>query len=521
MKSIRIVTLILAMVLALAGCGGGASVDGEESVLVIGIQDEIEGTDIQQIGWENVVQALIYEPLVVFSEDLSVMHPALAESYEIAADGLSIKFTLQEGLQFSNGNVCDAQAVKASVERYLSISEYAGDLEAVTSVEVLDPLTVQCNLSSPAPYMWASIASTYGGIVDAAAAAEVSDDEFNRAAVTIGPYAVESWAQGSEIVLVRNEYYKTVSPLVSGKTAPAFDKIVVRFIPDEFTRVSELESGNVDIIFDVPSSSIQDLQSNKDINTYLYKQAGATYINLQTGYGPTESIKVREAIAYALDKEEIATALDGVVTPLYGFISEAQAGYSPDKEADYASTYAFDAEKAKALLAEDGWTDSDGDGIVDKNGEKLTIELLTSSDRATIKAAAPVIQTQLQAVGIDLQLREYESSYIKQMMKDDDYIAGTRNFVWNDADILYYVFTENSGYPWSDPSVTAALEAARYVVDPAERVQAYEDAQDQLIPLMKAVSLFADNYCIATKKSVSGLVVTNDGRTYFNDVTKE
>jgi ABC-type transport system substrate-binding protein len=69
--------------------------------------------------------------------------------------------------------------------------------------------------------------------------------------------------------------------------------------------------------------------------------------------------------------------------------------------------------------------------------------------------------------------------------------------------------------------VTAALEAARYVVDPAERVQAYEDAQDQLIPLMKAVSLFADNYCIATKKSVSGLVVTNDGRTYFNDVTKE
>jgi peptide/nickel transport system substrate-binding protein len=253
----------------------------------------------------------------------------------------------------------------------------------------------------------------------------------------------------------------------------------------------------------------------------MYKQAGSTYLNVQTGYGVTEDIKVREAISYAINKDEIAMALDNVVTPLYGFISEAQAGFSASKEAEFATTYAFDQGKAKSLLADAGWMDSDSDGILDKDGETLTIEMLTSTDRATINAAAPVIQVQLQAVGIDLQITEYESSYIKQMMKDDDYTMGTRNFVWNDADILYYVFTGNSGYIWDDAEVTAALEEARYVVDPSERVKAYEDVQELLVPLMKGVSLFADNYCVATKKDVSGLIITNDGRTFVNDLIKE
>ena len=297
MKSKHIISLLLVMALALSGCGGGSSQDSEESTLVIGVQDELEGTDIQQIGWDTVAQSLIYEPLVVFNEDLSQMYPALAESYEVSADGLSILFKLPEDLKFSNGDVCDANAVKASVERYIAISEYASDLEAIDSIEVVDEYTIKYNLSTPAPYMWASIASTYGGVVNVAKASTMSDDEFNRSAVTVGPYAVESWTQGSEIVLIKNEYYKTNNPMVKNKTGPDFDKIIIRFIPDEFTRVSELESGSVDIIYDVPASSIKELQENPDISTYMYKQAGSTYLNIQTEYGVTADIKVREAIA--------------------------------------------------------------------------------------------------------------------------------------------------------------------------------------------------------------------------------
>lgn len=536
MKTTRLAALALALGLTLTACGGGSnpapsqnpgSGDSgsagsvkENSVLTIAIQDEVEGCDIQQIGWENVVQALIYEPLVVFSPDLSEVQPAFAESYVVAEDGSYIEFVLPTDAKFSNGDVCDAEAVKASVERFLAISEYAGDLDAVESVEVVDAQTIRYNLSGPAPYMWASLTSTYGGVNNVAVAETMSDDAFNRQPVTNGPFYVEEWVQGSQVVLKRNEYYQTSNPNVANKGILAFDTIVVRFIPDEFTRVSELESGDVDIIYDVPSASIADLESNPDLTTYRYNQAGVSYLNMQTGKGPTADSKVRQALTLAVNRDEIVLALDGVVTPTYGFISEAQAGYSAGKEAELSQKLSYDPEKAKALLAEAGWTDTNGDGFVDKDGQNLSFEMLVASDRASIKAAAPVLQVQFNAIGVDAQIREYEGSYIKQLMREDNFVMGGRNYVWNDADILYYVFTAESGYPWDDPALTDALVVARTENDTAARVKAYETVQDILVDDYKAISLFADNYCVAAKKDIQGLVVTNDGRSWYNDVTR-
>jgi len=532
MKKLRLTALALALGLALTACGGGGtpsaqpdstgSAGGESGgTLTIAIQDEVEGCDIQQIGWENVVQALIYEPLVVFSEDLSQIMPAFAESYTVADDGSYIEFVLPADAKFSNGDPCDAEAVKASEERFLAISEYAGDLDAVSSIEVVDAQTIRYNLSGPAPYMWASLTSTYGGINNVAVAESMGDEAFNRAPVTNGPFYVEEWAQGSQVTLKRNEYYKTNNPNVTNQGVLAFDTIVVRFIPDEFTRVSELKSGDVDVIYDVPTASIADLDADENIVTYHYQQAGVSYLNMQTDKGPLADIKVRQALSYAVDREEIVDALDGVVTPTYGFISEAQAGYSAAKEAELAQKLAFDPEKAKQLLAEAGWTDSNGDGFVDKDGENLTFEMLVASDRSSMGAAAPVLQAQFNAVGVDAQIREYEGAYIKQMMRENDFTMGGRNFVWNDADILYYVFTEASGYPWDDPAVTAALVEARQENDVEQRVKDYEKASDLLADCFKSISLFADNYCVATKSDIAGLIVTNDGRSWFNDTVRQ
>ena len=241
----------------------------------------------------------------------------------------------------------------------------------------------------------------------------------------------------------------------------------------------------------------------------------------QTDDAPLNDQKIREAINIGIDRDALAEALDGQVAPLYGFISKAQAGYNADKEAEYAEKYAYDPEGAKALLAEAGYTDSDGDGIVDKNGTPLTIEYCSPTDKASNKAAAPVIQAQLKEIGIDMQITEYESAYIKQLQRENNFQMMARSYVWNDADIMYYVFTEASGYPWHDQTVTDALVAARYETDPEARVEKYEEAQDAIFAKMPAISMFADKYCIATTKSVKGFKVTNDGRSIFNDVTKE
>lgn len=526
MKFKRTLAVLAAAALMLTtGCGGsggdGGNTGEDGNTLVVAIQDEIEGADIQQIGWDNIVHQLLYEPLVTYSSDLSEIQPSFAESYEVSDDGLEITFHLYADSKFANGDPLTAESVKKSVERMKEISEYAGDVEAIQEIQVVDDTTVKYILSKPAPYMWASLASSYGGVVNVDKADELGADEFNRTAIGNGPFLLKEWQAGSQVILEKNPNYRTSNPNVKNHEILNADTLIIRFIPDEFTRVSELETGNVDIIYDVPASSVEDLKNNPDITTYTYKQAGVNYIMFQTEDTPTNEIKIRQAVNMGLDRAALASALNDVVSPMYGFISDAQAGFSPEKEAQYAENYKFDPEGAKKLLADAGYTDSDGDGFVDKNGEKLTIEYASPTDKASGKAAAPVIQAQLKTIGIDFQIREFEQAYIKQMVRENKYQAASRNYVWNDADILYYVFTEESGYPWHDPAVTAALTEARYETDPALRVQGYEKAQDALLAKMPAVSLFADNYCIAARSNVKGLVVTNDGRSFFNDITKE
>ena len=217
MKRILALLLIFAMVLSFAACGGNESSGGDSKTLVIAIQDEIEGTDIHQIGWENVVHQLLYSPLVVYNEDLSVLSPCFAESYEESEDGKEVTFVLPEGAKFSNGDPCDAEAVKASFMRMKEISQYSGDIEAIQDIEVIDERTFKFILSEPAPYMWASVSSTYGGIVDVAAAEEMGMDGFNRAAVTNGPFMVKEWQAGSQIILEKNPNFVTSNPNVENK----------------------------------------------------------------------------------------------------------------------------------------------------------------------------------------------------------------------------------------------------------------------------------------------------------------
>ncbi|MDD4376605.1 MAG: ABC transporter substrate-binding protein [Eubacteriales bacterium] len=522
MKKSKLVALLLVVIMVLSGCGGSGGGSSENSkTLVIAIQDEIEGTDIQQIGWDNLVHQLIYSPLITFNDDLSKLQPCFAKDFEISEDGLEVTFHLFEDSKFSNGDSLTAESVKKSVERMKEISEYAGDVEAIKEIKVVNDTTLKYILSEPAAYMWASLTSNFGGVVNAGKAEEMGNDEFNRAAVANGPYMVKEWQAGSQIVLEKNPYFKTANPSVTNTGVGDFDEIIIRFIPDQFTRVSELESGNVDIIYDVPAASIGSLKGNSDISTFEYKQAGSTYIMMQTEDAPLNNKLIREAINVGIDRDALSDALDNVVSPLYGFISSAQAGYSEEKEVQLADTYKHDETKAKKLLKQAGYSDNDGDGFVDKNGKNLTIEYASPTDKASSKAAAPVIQEQLKNIGIDLQIKEYEQAYIKQLVRDNKYQMASRNYLWNDADILYYVFTEESGYPWHDPLVTKTLKEARYITDADKRVKKYEEAQDALFDKMPAVSLFADNYCIAARNNIKGLVITNDGRSIYNDVTKE
>ena len=334
-----LLVMLLAAVTLMSGCGGNSSSEGEGSnTLVIAVQDEVEGTDIQQIGWTNVVHELIYSPLVTYSRDLEEIQPCFAESYEVSDDGLSITFHLFADSKFSNGDPLTAESVKKSVLRMKEISEYSGDVEAIEDIEVIDDTTLVYHLSEPAAYMWASLCSDFGGVVHVDKADEMGKDEYNRCAVTNGMFMVKDWQAGSQIILEKNPNFRTANPNVENKELAQFDEIIVRFIPDEFTRVSELEAGNVDIAYNIPAASREDLKANDDVNVYEYEQAGVAYMMMNTDTAPLDDIKVRQAINLAIDKEALAISMNNVIEPTYGFISKAQAGYSETKEAELAAT---------------------------------------------------------------------------------------------------------------------------------------------------------------------------------------
>lgn len=532
-KLAKILTLIMVMSIVtffVAACGGNTqetaqtNTEGENGIqsLIVAIPEEIQGTDIQQIRWETIVHSLLFDPFVIYDLDLNELLPATAESFSISEDGTELTFVFAEDLKFANGNPLTVEAIKESMERYIEISPYNFDYDPIEEIIIENGNTVILRLDSSAAFLWPVLASTYSGIVDGSAALELGDEAFNRDAVGNGAFTVGNWVQGSHVTLLNNPHYQTNNPLVENKGPFKLDEITVRFIPENFTRVSEIEAGNVDIAMNVPIENLNRLKNNQDIELHKYLQAGIDYIAINTNKKPLDDLNVRTALALAIDKEEINQFLQGTVHPTYGLLSAAQIGYDEETEKELENQLQFNLDKAKSLLAESGWEDTNGNGILEKDGEELSFTMLVALDAPALKQAAPVLQSQLRQIGVNLELREYESSYVRQMVNDGDFELATRFYSWSDADILYYVFHSSAGLPWSNPKADQLLDEARYLMNMEERIAKYSEAQQQIMSEIPAIPLFAKYQYMAVRKNVKGLVVgSNDNRVFLNDVTKE
>ncbi|MBG0763747.1 MAG: hypothetical protein H0S78_02480 [Tissierellales bacterium] len=160
-KIIMFLALILVLTTAVVGCGTDGEVEepeeneeangdetpvDEEKTLVIAMPEEIEGTDVQQVRWDNLVHNLLYQPLAMFDLEIKDILPAEAMNYEITEDGTVITFTLAEDAKFSNGNPLTADAVKKSMERYIEISPYSYDFDPISEIVAEDDQTLVLKL---------------------------------------------------------------------------------------------------------------------------------------------------------------------------------------------------------------------------------------------------------------------------------------------------------------------------------------------------------------------------------------
>ena len=419
----------------------------------------------------------IYDGLVRYAPGTLEVEPALAESWEISDDGTVYTFQLRDGVTFHDGTPFDAAAVKFNFDRMLDedhplhgtgpfpLSFFFGAIEAT---EVVDDLTVRFHLNEPyAPFL--SNLAYPTGLIVSPTAVETHVDDFARNPAGTGPFAFRVWESNRQVALQRNEDYWNGTPPLAG--------VVFRPITDANARVSEMLSGNIDLMVEIPPDNVQLFA--EDPQFVLHEEAGPHlwFLILNAKEPPFDDVRVRQAVNYAIDKESLVTnVLQGTATVATGPTPEA-FGWAYNDELE---PYPYDPDRARELLTEAGYED----GV-------QTVFYVTEGGSGMLDPVpmGTAIQADLAAVGIDARIETYEwNTFLNRVNPGLEGRAGMAQMAWmtNDPDTLPFLALRtdampdqggfNSGY-YSNPEVDALLEQARRETDQDERARLYKEMQ--------------------------------------------
>ena len=371
--------------LCLTGCGGDTKEEGTTFVYGTtgyGVEMNDAGLNPHEdySGW-SAVRYGVGETLFKFSDSMEP-EPWLATSYEFT-DKKTCVVKLREDVDFTSGRHMDAQAVKECLDDLIAVHDRAPSDTKISSIEA-DGYTLTIHTSEPCPALINFLCDPYGAIIDMQAG--VSADK-NVAGT--GPYRATA-VSDTEITLEKNTSYWGGEPKV--------DSIVVKSITDGDTLTSALQSGEIDAAYGLPYASYELFgdESAYRINSCETSRVFFGEMNYRSEIMQDEA--VREAISLGIDKE--------------GFVDALLNGRGAATEGAYPASFEFgtqtvkgegyDPEKAKALLEEAGWVDEDGDGIREKDGQRLTIRWLTYPGRQELPLLAESAQSTLKDIGFDV-----------------------------------------------------------------------------------------------------------------------
>jgi peptide/nickel transport system substrate-binding protein len=389
----------------------------------------VEPKTLNQISGENDIYSrwitvpYIFEPLLVYDYNELTLKPWLAESYEISDDGLEIVYHLRDDIHFSDGVPITADDVIFTYQTIVNPKVDAAGLailfDNVERAEKLDERTVRFVLKWPYFKSLESTSLWDIGVFPKHIYQFTDAREFNMRVsdpVGSGPYVFEKWETGKEIVLKRNENYW-------GKK-PELDRIVYRFITNAVAAVQALKSHKVDIIIPEPDQYAElaaDKQFNKEFRCVSYWNPGAPfyYIGWNEDTPFFNDKRVRLAMTHIIDREEMIDKL------LKGYGKAITGPYfvnGPQNDPNI-KPWPCDPEKAKELLDEAGWVDSDGDGVRDKDGVPFRFKFTYSSDNVFYQRLAKLLKDEAAGVGIDVIPDPYEWSVIMTKITDREFEA--------------------------------------------------------------------------------------------------
>jgi peptide/nickel transport system substrate-binding protein len=330
--------------------------------------------------------------------DTESLEPDLAERWESSADGKTWTFHLRRGAQFHGGyGELTADDVVYSLKRAADPkrSSFSSDYAAVDKVEAVDPYTVRLALKRPVPSLLGLVSNNNGGYVVCKKAAEEMGENFQKRPIGTGPFVFANYEAKQLVTLVANKQYF--------RGAPKIEKIVYRFIPSDATRALALTSGELDLAWGVRDEKwIQRMRETKGILVDVTLPAELFALHLNITKPPLDDIRVRQAVAYAINRQEIIQFKGASSSRVAGsIVPQGYLGYSDD-----VPLLPYDPAKAKALLTEAGYATG------------VTLKAIQSQS-PNMLSVMQVVQAQLRRAGINLELEVVEHATFHSMIRKD------------------------------------------------------------------------------------------------------
>ncbi|HEY3314662.1 MAG TPA: ABC transporter substrate-binding protein [Bacillota bacterium] len=514
-----LIACILLLTLVLSGCSG-AKTAKRENVLVIAGDTDLDTALWTQSGLFLIDQLLTImgEPLVYVQPDGTVQ-PALADSYEMSTDGMVYTFHLNPKAKWQDGQPVTAKDVAFTIEQTIlpdtpsgggpslllkGADEFAtGKAKSVSGVEIVNDQTIKLTFAEKSGQVLAILAADAilpYHLLGNVASNKMVDDPFNTKPIYCGPYKLTSWTKGSEIVFER--FADFFGP------KPAFDKIIYRIIPEPATAIAELKAGKVDVVMNVPVDDYAGLTADANFKGVQTKGPYGRHLMINQNKPEWKDLKVRQALTYAFDWK-------GVLDGLYkGKGTLSTSLFHPDNW-EYNKNlqpYEYNPDKAKQLLAEAGWKDTNNDGVVEahgvkgvKDGQKLTVVFpVTKKLQEDISL---VLKDQLAKIGISATVQNYEASafyadvYTKGGTKWDLIMMQWGNsFVgaWPSSRAVEFNFggvgtTQHKREGWDDKALAAKIDEVMRTPDQAKAKPIWDDIQKTIYDNVYRIHAFRED----------------------------
>jgi peptide/nickel transport system substrate-binding protein len=494
---VTVVGVITALVCLLTGCSTGEKVDlggatsGNLIAAIAGEPDQLDPHKTTAYFSFEVLEN-IFDTLVEPDENLE-MRPALAESWEVSPDQLTWTFHLRQGVTFHDGSPFTADDVVYSYRRIIDDKLANSDkFSAVSDISAPNPSTVVIRVKQPTPNLLTNLGGFKG--VAIVSRRNVQSGQIATHPIGTGPFSFEGAKSGDSITLRANAAYWGGRPKVAGVT--------FRFISEPSTAVSALQAGEIDWTDSVPPQRVSQLAGDESIRLAVTPSNDYWYLALNETRRPWNDVRVRQAIAYAIDRPAIVQATSyGTAAANQLAIPKGNPWYTP------YDTYRYDIDKAKSLLADAG-------------ASPRTLDMLVTNEYPETVTAAQIIADNLAPLGITVNIRTVDFATWLDEQNSGHFDMLMMGWLGNiDPDDFYYAQHHTNGtsnaQKYSNPEVDRLLDAGRVETNRAARADDYAKAASTIADECSYIYLYNPSVIQAWTPNLSGYTARRDGAIRF------